>query len=42
MGEGKGILEFDGGEEIKRCRECTDLGTKIDRLGDNTTDNTTM
>ena len=37
MGEGKEILEFDGGEEVKPCTECTYLGTKIDQLGDNTT-----
>ena len=37
MGEGKGTLKFDGGEEIKPCIECTYLGTKIDKLGDNTT-----
>jgi len=28
MGEGKETLEFDSGEEIKPCRECTFLGTK--------------
>jgi len=38
MGEGKEILKFDGGEEIKPCAECTYLGTKIYRLGDNTTE----
>ena len=38
MGEGKEILKFDGGEEIKPCIECTYLGTKIDQLGDNTTE----
>ena len=38
MGEGKEILKFDGGEEIKPCTECTYLGTKIDQLGDNTTE----
>ena len=36
MGEGKEILKFDGGEEIKSCTERTDLGTKINQLGDNT------
>ena len=34
MGEGKEILKFDGGEEIKSCIECTYLGTKIDQWGD--------
>jgi len=38
MGEGKEILKFDGGEEIKPFRECTYLGSKIDQLGDNTTE----
>jgi len=38
MGEGKETLKFDGGEEIKPCRECTYLGTKINQLGDNTTE----
>jgi len=38
MGEGKEILKFDGGEEIKSCIECTYLGTKIDQWGDNTTE----
>jgi hypothetical protein len=38
MGEGREILKFDGGEEIKPCTECTYLGTKIDQLGDNTTE----
>ena len=38
MGEGKETLKFDGGEEIKPCIECTYLGTKIDQLGDNTTE----
>ena len=38
MGEGKEILKFDGGEEIKPYIECTYLGTKIDQLGDNTTE----
>ena len=36
MGEGKEIWKFDGGEEIKPCRESTYLGTKIDQSGDNT------
>ena len=38
IGEGKEILKFDGGEEIKPCTECTYLCTKIDQLGDNTTE----
>jgi len=38
MGEGKGSLKFDGREEIKPCTECTYLGTRIDQLGDNTTE----
>ena len=38
MGEGKEILKFDGREEIKPCKECTQLGTKVDQLGDNTTE----
>ena len=38
MGKGWEILKFDGGEEIKPCTECTYLGTKIDQLGDNTTE----
>jgi hypothetical protein len=38
MGEGTEILKFDGGEEIKPCTNCTYLGTKIDQLGDNTTE----
>ena len=38
MGEGKEILKFDGGKEIKPYTECTYLGTKIDQLGDNTTE----
>ena len=38
MGEGKEILKFDGGEEIKPCTGCTYLGTKIDQSGDNTTE----
>ena len=32
MGEGKEILKFDSGEEIKPCTECTYLGTKIHAL----------
>jgi hypothetical protein len=39
MGEGKEILKFDGGEEIKPHTECTYLGTKIDQLGGNKTQN---
>jgi hypothetical protein len=38
MGEGREILKFDRGEEIKPRTECTCLGTKIDQLGDNTTE----
>jgi hypothetical protein len=38
MGEGKEILKFTGGKEIKPCTECTYLGTKIDQLGDNITE----
>jgi hypothetical protein len=38
VGEGKGTLKFDGGEEIQQCAECTYLGTKIDQLGDNSTE----
>jgi len=38
MGEGKEILKFDGGKEIKPCTECTYIGTKIDQCGDNTTE----
>jgi len=38
MGEGKEILKFDGRDEIKPCTDCTYLGTKIDQLGDNTTE----
>ena len=36
MGEGKEVLKFDGGKEIKPCTERTYLGTKVDQLGDNT------
>ena len=39
IGEGKESLKFDGGEEIKPCTECTYLGTIIDQLGDNKTQN---
>jgi hypothetical protein len=38
MGEGKEILKFYGREEIKACTECTYLGTKIDQLGNDTTE----
>jgi hypothetical protein len=38
VGEGKEALKFDGGEEIQPCTECTYLGTKIDWLGNNTTE----
>ena len=38
MGEGKEILKFDGGEEIKPYTECTHLSTKIEQWGDNTTE----
>jgi len=38
MGKGWEILKFDGGKEIKPCTECTYLVTKIEQLGDNTTD----
>jgi hypothetical protein len=38
MGEEKEILKFDGWEEIKPCTECTYLGTKINQLGDNTSE----
>ena len=38
IGEEKETLKFDGGEEIQPCTECTYLGTKIDQLGDNTTE----
>jgi len=37
-GRRKKNLKFGGGEEIKPCIECTYLGTKIDQLGDNTTE----
>ena len=35
-GERNEILKFDSREGIKRCTECTDLGTKRDQLADNT------
>jgi hypothetical protein len=38
IGERREILKFDDGEEIKPCTECTYLDTKIDQLGDNTTE----
>jgi len=38
MGEGKEILKLEGGEEIKPFTDCTYFGTKIDQLGDNTTE----
>jgi len=38
MGAGKETLKFDGGEEIKPCTDYTYLGTKIDQLGDFTTE----
>jgi phosphate uptake regulator len=38
MEERKEILKFEGGEEIKRCTECTYLGRKIYQLGDNITE----
>jgi len=38
MGVGKEILKFDSAEEMKPCAECTYLGTKIDQLGNNTTE----
>jgi hypothetical protein len=37
-GEGKQTLKFNGGEEIQPCTERAYLGTKIDQLGDNTTE----
>jgi hypothetical protein len=37
IGEEKESLKFDSGEEIKPSTDCTDLGTKIDQTGDNTT-----
>jgi len=38
MGEEKEPLKFDSGKKIKPRTECTYLGTKIDQLGDNTTE----
>jgi len=38
IGEEKESLKFDSGEEIKLSTECTYLGTKIDQMGDNTTE----
>jgi len=38
MGEGKEILKFDGGEEIKTCTECTYFCTKTYQSGDNPTE----
>jgi len=38
MGEGKEILKFDSGEEIKTCTEWTYLDIKINQSGDNTTE----
>ena len=37
-GEKKETLKSDSGEELKPCTVCTHLGTKIDQLGDNTTE----
>jgi len=34
----KKSLKFDSREEIKPNTECTYLGTKIDQMGDNTTE----
>jgi hypothetical protein len=31
-------LQINIGEEIQQCTECTYLDTKIDQLGDNTTE----
>jgi hypothetical protein len=36
MGEGKEILKFDGGEELKPYTEYTYLGTEIHQSGGNT------
>jgi hypothetical protein len=36
MREGKEILKYEGGEEIKPRTECIYLGTKRDQSGDNT------
>jgi hypothetical protein len=38
IGEEKESLKFDSREEIKPSTECTYLGTKIDQMGDNTTE----
>jgi hypothetical protein len=38
IGEGKETFKFDSGEEIQPCTGCTYLGTKMDQLGDNTTE----
>jgi len=38
MGEGKELLKYDSGEEIKPCTECTYLDTKIDQSVDNRTE----
>jgi DNA-directed RNA polymerase subunit RPC12/RpoP len=42
MGEGKEILKFDGGEEIKPCTECAYLATKINQSGEKTVGNKTQ
>ena len=38
IGEEGESLKLEGGEEIQPSTECTYLGTKIDQLGDNTTE----
>jgi len=38
VGEGKEILKYDGGEEIKPRTKCTYLGTKTDQSGDDATE----
>jgi hypothetical protein len=38
IGEEKESLKFDSGEKIKPSTECTYLGTKIDKTGDNKTE----
>jgi hypothetical protein len=38
IGERKETLKFYGGKEIQPCTGCTNLGTKIDQLGDNATE----
>jgi hypothetical protein len=38
IGEEKEPLKYGGGEEIQPCAKCTNLGTKIDQLVDNTTE----